>query len=881
MTTILAQILWQSSRLLPLAIGITVVALLGVLALYLPQARRLRQPWRWGLPILRGAVCVAVAASVLQPTLVRSESSHQPGAVVVLVDDSRSMSVVDPRSPAERVALADALGLLPAGTRPPVPSGLDQDLRDLAKRVEEASAARADAEYAKLSGQGVIAAQTRYEELAGGIASRAAELARRSAPLPAGELSAKLAALVAPSPDGTVIDYRPRIAAVEDALEAARAAAAAALYDARSDVKRVADELSTLTRAQVADRALHRAQDGGPDSLPASAVYAFRFSDDFRPLDSSVPTSRPSAEPRGLRSDIAGAVRAAIDHMKGRVVQAVIVLSDGRQVGGSDLGVSSTVGGEGVPIYGVITGSREPRDLAISDLALAPRQFVGETTKARVRVRGTGMKGMPFSVKLDVEGRAQSRTVTIGDDGAAVAEFPVRFDTAAVHGVTVSVAAQPGEMTTANNTARRWVVATTDRAPISLVGASASWDFQQARVALTRAPWAIVDAEVLDAPGARWSVTPDFVAERSAVVLFDVTADHLAPRQWDALYELVTSRGGTLVFVAGRNTVSPQFIDSPLLTDLLPFRAGARPVWRTWSGEQPLFRFQPGPAASDAGGFRLGEDGLTSSSWFELPAVFQYVPVADLKPNTTPLLVERESGLAVLTDSRLGLGHVLFFGVNETWRWRRATNGVAAQERLWQQLARYAVDAPYAVRSGRLRLDADRVALSPGESVRVRARVARDGGDDEAATGDSTQSLTVLRDGAVAMTVPMAFVIDSSGKYSATLDNLSAGTYELRLRDPHDPSAVASLSLHVEPDAEAEMRDVTPDDRTLRRLAESTGGEVLRLEDWETLPQRLRTAHGEVRQVAEKSLWDSPQLFAFILGCLGVEWTMRKRLGLA
>jgi hypothetical protein len=379
----------------------------------------------------------------------------------------------------------------------------------------------------------------------------------------------------------------------------------------------------------------------------------------------------------------------------------------------------------------------------------------------------------------------------------------------------------------------------------------------------------------------RWSATPDDPPERAAVLLFDVTADHLTARQWDALYELVTSRGGTLIFVGGRNTASPQFIDSPLLTDLLPFRAGARPAWRMWSGEQPLFRFQPGPVASDVGIFKLGGDRLTSTGWLELPAVFQYLPVTDLKANTTPLLVERESGLAVLTDSRLGLGHVLFFGVNETWRWRRAANGVAAQERFWQQLARYAVDAPYAVRSGRLRLDADRVALSPGESVRVRAKVARGGGDDEEATGDPTQPLTVLRDGAVAMTIPMTFDAGSSGKYSATLDNLAAGTYELQQRDPHDSSAVASLVLHVEPDVEAEMRDVTPDDRTLRRLAESSGGEVLRLEEWDTLPRRLRAAHGEVRQVAEKSLWDSPQLFVFILGCLGVEWAMRKRLGLA
>jgi hypothetical protein len=130
-------------------------------------------------------------------------------------------------------------------------------------------------------------------------------------------------------------------------------------------------------------------------------------------------------------------------------------------------------------------------------------------------------------------------------------------------------------------------------------------------------------------------------------------------------------------------------------------------------------------------------------------------------------------------------------------------------------------------------------------------------------------------------TVPMAFDVDSPGKYRATLDNLAEGSYELQLRDPHDPSALASLALHVEPDVEAEMRDVTPDDHMLRRLAESSGGEILRLEDLKSLPRRLEAAPGVVRQATEKSLWDSPQLFAFILGCLGIEWAMRKRLGLA
>ena len=42
----LAQILWQAPRLMPLAIVIAIVTILGVLVFYVPQSRRLNQPWR-------------------------------------------------------------------------------------------------------------------------------------------------------------------------------------------------------------------------------------------------------------------------------------------------------------------------------------------------------------------------------------------------------------------------------------------------------------------------------------------------------------------------------------------------------------------------------------------------------------------------------------------------------------------------------------------------------------------------------------------------------------------------------------------------------------------------------------------------------------------
>ena len=47
------------------------------------------------------------------------------------------------------------------------------------------------------------------------------------------------------------------------------------------------------------------------------------------------------------------------------------------------------------------------------------------------------------------------------------------------------------------------------------------------------------------------------------------------------------------------------------------------------------------------------------------------------------------------------------------------------------------------------------------------------------------------------------------------------------------------------------------------------------------LPEKLQQTKYDKPQLAEMSLWDSPYLFVFVLACLGAEWALRKRLGLA
>src|SRR5579872_570066 len=108
----LALLVWESWDLWPLAAAAGAMLTLVVLWLYPAQVRG--AGWgRWLPPLLRWLAVVALALSLLKPVVLQPKTAEQWGAVVVLVDCSKSMAVTDPgRSPAEQVALAGALGRL-------------------------------------------------------------------------------------------------------------------------------------------------------------------------------------------------------------------------------------------------------------------------------------------------------------------------------------------------------------------------------------------------------------------------------------------------------------------------------------------------------------------------------------------------------------------------------------------------------------------------------------------------------------------------------------------------------------------------------------------------------------------------------------------------
>src|SRR4051794_19373125 len=97
----LSQVLWNSPRSLPVAIGVALLSLIAIVWLYPTQVKGLSFGWRWGLPGLRAVGMLALAAALLKPAVLRPRTGDERGAVLVLVDRSRSMAIVDnARTPA-------------------------------------------------------------------------------------------------------------------------------------------------------------------------------------------------------------------------------------------------------------------------------------------------------------------------------------------------------------------------------------------------------------------------------------------------------------------------------------------------------------------------------------------------------------------------------------------------------------------------------------------------------------------------------------------------------------------------------------------------------------------------------------------------------------
>jgi hypothetical protein len=840
------------------------------------------------LPLLRLMAMFTLAVSFLKPVAMRLASVEERGSIVVLVDRSRSMSVIDnARSPAQLVALADALGKLPPKLRSNSATTLAAGLARLSTAATEVRGAREDLDYARVAGRDVQFRQGRLKDAAASYAQIASELAGQAQGLPnADELKKRFNEVAHVAASEARDDWRMKAPEqLQKAVAEYQKNADDDLYQSNADVRKSCDEIAALSRFALVEQAMLR-----PDGImlglrKEASVIGFGLASDLTPWELAQANGIAGSlnmAPDGNASDLTAGIAHAVS---GRSVRAVVLFSDGRQVGG-DPTIVSGLTPNGVPVFTVCAAASDPpHDISFAAVSAPSSVFANQSIKVTADLRHIGFNGATVDLHCKFgEEVEQSQKISIHDDKPAKCTFRARLTKPGVQRVRVWFPALKGEASADNNQVERWVKVVPDHLKVLLVAGSPTWDFQYVRNALSRLQEIDLKDVVLDPANQHLTISARDILSQDVILLMDVPRSALDDQRWDAVERVAQVTGGSVIIIPGESHPVSEYYENISAATLLPFRDPFKPAWVLWAGDDPSFHFAPTPDAEAMDLFKLPAEAPANSDsdviprrWEQLPGCMKFLQLPEIndknwKPQAHALLVEEESHLPVLSEMRVGAGRAYFLGLDETWRWRLKV-GMRDQEQFWRQLVQRASEPPYFAHDGPLALDTDKVSADPGETIHVRARIR-----DDTPESASPFVLQVLRSGRPISDHAMAPI--GGGRFTVNLA-LPVGDYEIRWNAVvGQKMRSVKMPLHVSATGEPELADLSGDSAMLQKLAQASGGEFLTLEQVDGLPRRLAAVGDARSRFAELSIWDSKYLFILVVGCFGVEWGLRKRLGL-
>jgi hypothetical protein len=642
-----------------------------------------------------------------------------------------------------------------------------------------------------------------------------------------------------------------------------------------------------------------------------------------RQLDEAMQSLR-QLRAEGDSSRLGAAVRQVINDYRGSTLAALIMMTDGVTTEGEDLvKVSQYAARSGVPLFLVGLGdSREARDLKLHDLQVEDTVNANDRLVFEGRLAAHGFSE-PRNVTIalaekDSEGKLNPLTrenVAIDPQGK-----PVKFRL--IHQPT-----EPGEKCyvihmllseeearaiDSNRLERTVLVREAKVIRVLYVEGSARYEYRFIKNLLERESQSdkrnkSIDLRVLlldadsEYPSEDKSALADFptveeLNQYDVVLLGDVDPKdkRLGDKCLRALADFVKQRGGGLLMIAGPRFSPQAYQDSPL-AGVLPievrrappsepeYTSAYRPELTAVGRFHPIFRFSP-------------DESENAAIWNRLTGMYWWSEEYGIKPAAEVLLIHPrraaadpdsrrlagggESGYPLAVQQFVGAGRCMFFGFEETWRWRYR-NDEPRFNQFWLQTVRYLARS----RLGRVALRVDRQGpYRRGEPIKITVRFPDDmpppGPDIKVEISATRKPITRSQDSAQieTLTLRLEKLEGSRAIYEGQLNRTPEGEYHFALTAPavSEPKPQAEAQVLPPPGEMEQLRMNRPD---MERAAEATHGRFYTLTNVnqvvDDLPVGSRLSH-HVPQ-PPRLLWNHFVIFGLIIGLLTAEWALRKR----
>ena len=117
--------------------------------------------------------------------------------------------------------------------------------------------------------------------------------------------------------------------------------------------------------------------------------------------------------------------------------------------------------------------------------------------------------------------------------------------------------------------------------------------------------------------------------------------------------------------------------------------------------------------------------------------------------------------------------------------------------------------------------------------------------------------------------------------YTAQFTLQQKGNYRIRATGRRGNLKLGEdqVDIHVHPQL-AELETPQLNEDLLKQIASQTGGAYFSIADAELVPENIADVQNSIFVDTERELWAHPLVLIAVVGLLGSEWFLRKRLGL-
>ncbi len=580
-------------------------------------------------------------------------------------------------------------------------------------------------------------------------------------------------------------------------------------------------------------------------------------------------------------------------------VGAVVLFSDGGQntvgTGGSGIGSETlqALRNRRLPVHTVGLGWEEAtHDVEIEDASVAASANANARIAATISFTQHGYEGRNATLTVRDGGKTlAAREITLAPDGRIQTE-PLFFSAGAAGAKSLEFGVEPivGEANQRNNAVTRPILVSDQKRRVLYVEGEPRWEFKFIRravaddsavqlVSMLRTSENKTYRQGIGAPdelAEGFPARPEDLFGYSGIIIGSVDADYFSPLQKELLLEYDDRRGGGILFLGGRSSLSDGGWGGSSMKELIPaflpegrnnFRRNPATVELTAAGvDSPITRLLDDPEKNVA-------------RWKKLTYLADYEDAGKPKPGAT-VLASLNTGrrkLPLLITQSYGHGRTAIMATGGTWRWQMSEAlGDPSHDLFWQQLLRWLVaESPGPVSASmpeRTLMDEGRVQLT----AQVRDRQFQP-------AADAHVTAHVVGPEGVNALVDLTPSQDTPGLYQAEWTAEKPGSYVAEVVGESVGAQPRELGRDVltfqREDGVAENFHTGQNRRFLEQLASETCGRYWKPSELKNLPRDISYSEAGISVRSTKELWDMPIILLLLLGLPITEWLLRRKWG--